>query len=72
MSEHALHFKSQMDCGRVVSITWCSMVIVAVLLCVHGEMTVLLWDEVGLNVVGWGGGKRWETSYTAQTHIHHN
>ena len=22
----------------------------------------------GLNVVGWG--KRWDTSYTAQTHIH--
>ena len=26
-------------------------------------------DRVGLNVVGWGWGKRWDTSYTAQTHI---
>ena len=32
----------------------------------------MLWDRVGLNVVGWGWGKRWDTSYTAQTHIHHN
>ena len=27
----------------------------------------MLWDRVGLNVVEWGWGKRWDTSYTAQT-----
>ena len=27
----------------------------------------MLWDRVGLNVVGWGWGKRWDTSYTAHT-----
>ena len=32
----------------------------------------MLWDRVRLNVVGWGWGKRWDTSYTAQTHIHRN
>ena len=32
----------------------------------------MLWDRVGLSVVGWGRGKRWDMSYTAQTHIHHN
>ena len=32
----------------------------------------MLWDRVGLNVVGWGWGKRWDMSYTAQTHIHRN
>ena len=32
----------------------------------------MLWDRVGLNVVGWGWDKRWDTSYTAQTNIHRN
>ena len=32
----------------------------------------MLWDREGLGEVGWGGGKRWVTSYTTQTHIHHN
>ena len=32
----------------------------------------MLWDRVVLGVVGWGGDKRWDTTYTAQTHIHHN
>ena len=32
----------------------------------------MLCDRVGLSVVGWGGGKRWDTSYTAQTYTHHN
>ena len=37
-----------------------------------GGDSTMLWDRVGLNVVGWGWGKRWDTSYTAQTHIHRN
>ena len=32
----------------------------------------MLWDRVGLSVVGWGGGRRWDPSYMAQTHIRHN
>ena len=29
----------------------------------------MLWDGLGLGVIGWGGGKRWDMSYIAQTHI---
>ena len=31
----------------------------------------MLWNREGLTVVGWGGGKKWDASYTAQTHTHH-
>ena len=44
---------------------------VSVLLGVIGEVMVyMLWDRMGLSVVVWGGGKRWEASYMAQTHPH--
>ena len=49
------------------------IVMVAVLLAVRGEeKRYMLWDRVGLGVVQWGGDKSWDTSYIAQTHIHHN
>ena len=35
----------------------------------------MLWDGVGVGAVGWdgaAGGKSWDTSYTAETHIDHN
>ena len=32
----------------------------------------MLWDGVGLGVVGGGGGGRGGTRHTAQIHIHHN
>ena len=32
----------------------------------------MLWDRVGLSVVGLGGGKRWDAAYATQTHSHHN
>ena len=76
MSERALQFYSQLVCESVVSITWRDMVMVAVLLGVRREDLVTLhvegWGGVGFGFVLWGGGKRWDMSYTAQTHIHHN
>ena len=32
----------------------------------------MFWDRVGLAVIEWGGGKRWDTLYTAHTHVHYN
>ena len=64
------------DCGSVVTVSitylmWCDMVMVWCCLVFRGGGdSTMLWDSVGLNVVGWGWGKRWDTSYTAQTHIH--
>ena len=50
------------DCGSVVaSLPWCGMVVVFMV-----RWQYMLQDRVGLNVVGWGWGKRWDTSYTAQ------
>ena len=49
------------------------LVMVAVLLGVIGEVMVhVVGYRVGLSVVGCDGGKMWDTSYTAQTHTHHN
>ena len=47
-------------------LTWCGVVGngSAVLLGVRGEVTVHVVGYLGLNVVGWGRGKRWDTSYT--------
>ena len=47
------------------------LVMVSVLLGVLGEVMVHVVTPE-LSVVGWGRGKRWDTSYTAQTHTHGN
>ena len=60
-----MHFLLQQDCGSVVSSTWCGMVTVAVLPGVRGEVTVHFLGWGGGGVVGWGFGKRGDTSYTA-------
>ena len=72
MSEYAIHFKSQLDCGSVVSITWCGIgngsSVAGCFWLGDGTCCGIGWGWV----VGWGGDKRWDMSYTAQTHIHHN
>ena len=58
ISEHALH--EQMDCGSLVSITW-SGIGNGIGVAGAWELLVrwwyMLWDRVGLSVVGWGGAR---------------
>ena len=74
MNVHALHFNhSCMDCGSVVSITWCDMVMVAVLLGARGEVMVHVVGWLGWVWLGGADAARGGTRHTQHKPIsHHN